>query len=283
MRRLRALGRHLLDDNIMNISAMLAYYAVLALFPLLVFVVSVALLILPHDVLDQGMRMATEAVPPELRSIVTDRMQQLVDTASSKFALTGALLAVWGASRGAVSLGQALNELSGRRETRSWVRRQLTAIAVTLGVAAILLVALALLVVGPIVGSWLDKRFGLTYTFDAGWLAIRWVGAGVLLLVIWAIAYRFLPDTEARLNIFTPGALIGVALWLAASWGFGVYLAHAATYEATYGALGGGIAFLTWLWISNMALLVGAEINDVLADTPPHADVAAAAPAPAKT
>jgi membrane protein len=283
MRRLRALGHHLLDDNIMNISAMLAYYAVLALFPLLVFVVSVALLVLPHDLLDQGMRMATEAVPPELRSIVTDRIQQLIDAANSKFALTGAVLAVWGASRGAVALGQALNELSGGHETRSWVRRQLTAIAVTLGVAAILLVALALLVAGPIVGRWLEDRFGLAGTFDAAWLVLRWVGAGVLLLVIWAVAYRFLPATDAPLRIFTPGALIGVALWLAAGWGFGVYLAHAASYEATYGTLGGGIAFLIWLWISNMALLVGAEINDVLADTPLHADLATAAPVPAKT
>jgi membrane protein len=283
MRRLRELGRHLLDDNIMNISAMLAYYAVLALFPLLVFVVSVALLILPHDVLAEGMRMATEAVPPELRAIVMKRMTQLIDATNTKFALTGVVLAVWGASRGSVSLGQALNQLFGRRETRSWVRRQVTAIAVTLAVAAMMLVALALLVVGPMAGRWLDDRFGLGDAFDAVWLVIRWVGAGVLVLVMWAIAYRFLPDTDARLRVFTPGAILGVVLWLVASWGFGVYLGHARSYEATYGALGGGIAFLTWLWISNMALLVGAEINDVLVATSPHDLPPATAPVPAKT
>lgn len=168
------------------------------------FVVSVALLMLPHDVLGQGMRMATETVPPELRAVVTDRTQQLIDTANSKFALTGAVLAAWGASRGAIALGQALNQLSGRQETRSWVRRQLVAIVVTLGVAAILLVALALLVVGPIVGRWLEDRFGFAGTFEAVWLVLRWAGAGVLLLVVWAVAYRFLLDTDARLRIFTP-------------------------------------------------------------------------------
>jgi membrane protein len=283
LRRLRRLGRHLVDDNIMNISAMLAYYAVLALFPLLVFVVSIALLVLPHDTLDQGVRMATEAVPPELRSIVTDRMNQLISAANSRFAVTGAVLAIWGASRGAVTLGQALNQLFGRQETRSWVRRQLISIAVTLGVAAMLLAALALLVVGPIVGHWLQERFGFADTFGPVWLVMRWVGAGALLLVMWAVAYHFLPDTDARLRIFTPGALLGVVLWLAASWGFGVYLGHARTYETTYGALGSGIAFLTWLWLSNMALLVGAEINDVLDDTHPRPGLAGIAPVLAKT
>src|SRR5678815_1085275 len=69
-----------------------------------------------------------------------------------------------------------------------------------------------------------------------------------------------------RFRIFTPGAIVGVALWLGISFVFGIYLDHFNSYETTYGALGGGIIFLTWLWLSNIALLFGAEINDVLAD-----------------
>src|SRR5678815_1511554 len=85
-------------------------------------------------------------------------------------------------------------------------------------------------------------------------------------MVVWAVLYKFLPDTDAPFRIFTPGAIVGVLLWLAISYAFGVYLDHFNSYETTYGALGGGIIFLTWLWLSNIALLFGAEVNDVLAD-----------------
>jgi membrane protein len=83
--------------------------------------------------------------------------------------------------------------------------------------------------------------------------------------VVWAVLYKFLPDTNAPFRVFTPGAVIGVLLWLGISFGFGIYLGHFNNYTTTYGALGGGIIFLTWLWLSSIALLFGAEINDVLA------------------
>ena len=263
MRRLRKLAESFVDNNVMNLGAMLAYYAVLALFPMLIFVVSLALLVLPRDVLDQGAHIAAEAAPPQVRDIVMSHLTKLIDVATAKFAITGAVLALWGASRGANALGQALNELQHLKETRSWIRRQLLALGVTLAVAILLLVALALLVVGPMVGHWAVDRWDLGGAFDTAWSILTWIGAGVLVLVLWALAYRFLPNTRRPFRIFTLGGVIGVALWLVASWGFGVYLGHAGSYEATYGTLGGAIIFLTWLWLSNMALLVGAEINDV--------------------
>ena len=85
-------------------------------------------------------------------------------------------------------------------------------------------------------------------------------------MFVWAIVYKFLPNTDAPFRVFTPGAFVGVLLWLGISALFGLYLSHFNSYEATYGALGGAIIFLTWLWLSNIAMLVGAEINDVLAD-----------------
>ena|SRR5690242_6624512 len=95
-------------------------------------------------------------------------------------------------------------------------------------------------------------------------------------MLVWAICYKFLPNTDAPFRIFTPGAFIGVLLWLGISALFGLYLGHFNSYEATYGALGGAIIFLTWLWLSNITLLVGAEINDVLADIRAPEDPAAA-------
>jgi len=85
-----------------------------------------------------------------------------------------------------------------------------------------------------------------------------------------------LPNTDAPFRVFTPGAIAGVALWLGLSYAFSLYLGHFNSYEATYGALGSAIIFLTWLWLSNIALLFGAEINDILADLRAHKSEAAA-------
>jgi membrane protein len=266
----------LLNDNITDIGAMMAYYAILALFPMLVFVVTLALLVLPQEVVLQGLGMATSAIPYSARDVLTNQVISLMKSANAGFAIGGAALALWGASRGANSLMGALNAMFNKKETRAWWRRQLLAIAVTLGVAIAVVLALGLLVVGPAAGHWLADRFGLGDVFDFIWGIGRWVGAGVLVMFVWAVLYKFLPNTNAPFRIFTPGAVIGVLLWLGISYAFGFYLGRFDSYTTTYGALGGGIIFLTWLWLSNIALLFGAEINDVLADMRRHTSPAAA-------
>jgi membrane protein len=260
------LYHELLHDNITDVGAMMAYYAILALFPMLVFVVTLALLVLPDDTLVQGLAMMTQAMPPAPREVITAQVVALMKSAHAGFAVGSFAIALWGASRGASSLMTALNAMFNKRETRPWWRRQALAVVVTLGIAVVIVLALGLLVVGPVAGHWAADRLGLGAAFDVSWGIARWVGAGLLVMLVWAVAYRFLPDTNAPFRIFTPGAITGVILWLGISYGFGLYLGWFNSYTTTYGALGGGIIFLTWLWLSNIALLFGAEINDVLAD-----------------
>ena len=269
------LFHELANDSITDIGAMMAYYAILSLFPMLVFVVALAMLVLPEDTVLQGLSMATQAMPPATREVITAQVHSLMSAAHAGFAIGGAALALWGASRGVGSLMGALNAMFNKQETRPWWKRQLIAIGVTLGVAILVVVALGLLVVGPAAGHWIADRFGLGDAFDVGWNLGRWVGAGLLVTLVWAVLYKFLPDTDAPFRIFTPGAVIGVLLWLGISYGFGLYLGHFNSYTTTYGALGGGIIFLTWLWLSSIALLFGAEINDVLADLRAGTDAAA--------
>jgi len=272
----KTLGNELIDDGVTDVGAMLAYYAVLALFPMLVFVLSLSMLVLDEDTVRQGLAMGMSAIPVSARDIVVNRVDALIDSSHAGFAIVGAALALWGASRGAVAMMTALNTIFDKKETRGWIRRQLIAIGVTLGVAVLVVVALALLVAGPYVGHLLADRFGLGDAFDVGWGVGRWVGAGLLLMVVWALLYKFLANTDAPFRIFTPGALVGVLAWLGISALFGVYLTHFNSYEATYGTLGTAIIFLTWLWLSNMAILVGAEVNDVLATLRADKDEAAA-------
>jgi len=277
IRFVKRLGTELIDDGVTDVGAMMAYYAVLALFPMLVFVLSLALLVLDPNTVRDGINMAMEAAPQSVRPMVLDRVNQLIDASSAGFAFVGAALALWGASRGAVGLMTALNTIFNKKETRSWIRRQILAVSVTLAVAVIVVLALGLLVVGPFAGHFIADRFGLGGAFDVAWGIGRWVGAGLLVMFVWAVIYKFLANTEAPFRVFTPGAIVGVLAWLGLSALFGLYLSHFNSYEATYGTLGGAIVFLTWLWLSNITLLAGAEINDVLADFRAHRDPAAAA------
>jgi membrane protein len=260
----RTIGRELIEEDIADLGAMLAYYAVLALFPMLVFVLSLSMLVVDPDTVREGLHMVTEAMPDSARELITTRVEALIASSTAGFAIAGAVVALWGASRGATALMTALNRIHNLRETRSWFRRQIIAVAITLGVAALSVLALAMLVLGPRVGAFIAERSNLGEAFAIAWAIARWGGAGLLVLVVWAIIYRYLPDTRERFRIFTPGAIAGVLAWLGISALFGTYLGHFNRYEAIYGALGGAIIFLTWLWLSSMALLFGAEVNDVL-------------------
>ncbi len=271
-----AFVRSIADDNVTDVAAMMAYYAAFALFPMLVFIVTLTLLVLPIAVLHQGLAMVTPALPASIGQLMHAQIDRMSETASSGFAIGGAILALWSASRGAASLSGALNRMFQKKETRGWIRRQLIALAITLVVALLIVVALALLFAGPAVGHWVVDRWGEGSLFDRVWAYGRWIGAGVIVMFVWALIYKFLPDTDAPFRVFTPGAIVGVLIWLGVSWLFGLYVSYHDTYEATYGTLGGAILFLTWLWMSNLAILVGAEINDVLADLRKHVDPDAA-------
>ncbi len=276
VRFFKQLVHEMAADGIDDVGAMLTYYAIMALFPMLVFVVTLALLVLDNSTIQQGVAMATEAMPGSTRTMIAGYIQTLIDHASAGFAIGSVMIALWSASRGAVALSGALNVIFSKKETRSWLHRQVLAISLTLALAVLIVIALAFLVIGPTVGHWISDRVGLGDSFDVVWGIARWVGAGLLVMMVWALLYRFLPNTKAPLRIFTPGAFIGVLMWLGVSALFGLYLAHFNSYEATYGVLGTGIIFLTWLWLSNIALLLGAEINDVLADLRRHRSPAAA-------
>jgi len=265
MRFLRKLRRAILRDAIDDVGAMMAYYAILAVFPMVLFVLTLAMLVLPAHSISAGVGVALETAPSSVRSAVASQVDVLAEHARAGLAFGTMVFAVWGASRGTSGLMLALNRLFERTETRSWLRRQTIAIALTIGVAVLLVIALGLLVVGPLIGRVVQNRYGLGGVFDLTWGVGRWIGAGLLVMVVWAAAYRFLPDTDAPFRIFTPGAFAGVALWLGISRLFGLYLDHFATYASIYGALATAVIFLTWLWLSAIALLLGAEINQVLA------------------
>jgi membrane protein len=275
-RFMKLLARDVVADDIDDVGAMMTFFAILALFPMVLFVITLSMLVVDAGTVRQGLDMAAQALSPSATEVISGQVYSLLEGANPGLAVGTLVFALWGASRGTAALSRALNRLYDKVETRPWWKRQLIAIAVTVGIAVIMVIALALLVIGPAAGGWLAGQFGLGGAFEVAWNIGRWIGAGLLVMVVWAILYKFLPDTDAPFRVFTPGAIVGVLLWLAISRGFAFYLQSFGNYEATYGALGGVIIFLTWLWLSNIAILFGAELNDVLARFRKHESAAAA-------
>jgi membrane protein len=262
-RRLVAgLGR----DHALDVAAMMAYYAVLALFPMLLFVVTFAALVIPVETITEAVGLAPIAMPREAAALIGDQVtaMQASQATGTWFLVSTGALALWGASRGVSALITALDGMLDVTETRSWWRRQALAIGVTLAIAVLAILAMGLLLVGPIAGHWMADRWGLGATFDTLWTVGRWIGAAVLAMVLFVFLYWVLPDRAAPVRTLVPGAVVAVVLWLGVSRLFGLYVDVAGDYDRTYGAAAGVVVFLLWLWLSNLALLVGAEVNQTL-------------------
>ncbi len=250
--------------RVTDLAAMLTYYALFAIFPFAISVVTTTLLVLPPETLEDAFQMIAVALPTPVQVMATEHLHRLLDSAAGGFAVVGALIAIWGASRGAVAMQTALNEVHEVKETRPWWKVQAIAISTTLGVVILLLVALALLMAGPKVGHVLMDRFGLGSVFDTFWTIGRWVGAALLVMFVWGCIYYFLPNLKRRFRWVTPGAMVGVLLWLLVSRAFIFYADNFGSYDKTYGTLGAVVVFLTWLWLSCIALLIGGEIDDAI-------------------
>ena len=247
-------ARGAIDD----VAATLTFFGILAIFPFLMFVVAVMSHVVSwatiQSLVDQLARMA----PRDVTSIVSQRLTVLKSHPSTGLLTIGLIGTVLSASGGVTSLMIALNRSYDVVERRSFFRRRGIALVSTFVGGALGLAAAVVTVVVPAIASFIGGRWSV---------AINWLRlptAGVLMMVALALAYTFLPDVHPRHHVVAPGAVVGVLLSLIASWGMGFYTSHVVHYEATYGTLGGVIVMLMWMWITSIAVLLGAEINRVM-------------------
>lgn len=252
------------DDKVGDVAAALTFFGILAIFPFLLFLVSLAGLILDPQ-LAQSLTMELSAVaPPAATTILGNQLQSLAQSGSAGLLTVSGVGAIWAASGGVRALIRSLNRVYGVQESRPFWKVRGLAIVGTLVGAAIGLVAALVAVFAPVVA---DAIGGPVPTL-ASWA--RLPVAGLLMMFVWALAYWALPDVEQRFRFITPGSVIGVVIWIAASWGFSVYVQNFGNYEATYGALAGVIVLLFWMWITSQVILLGAEINALLEHRSPE-------------
>jgi membrane protein len=276
------------SDNLSLVAAGVAFYAFLAFVPLLsALALSYGLVAEPSSVVAH-MGALTRLMPADAASLVAEQLESLTQTsdAGNGLGLVLALgIATYGASKGTGAVITALNIAYEVEERRGFVRRTLLTLSMT--AAALLTLFLAVLAVSalhfleavaPELGG--AARLGLKTLFFG-------LAAAAVVIVLAAL-YRYGPNRpDAPWRWITPGSALATIVWLAASFGFGLYVANFADYNATYGSLGAVIAFLTWLYLSAYIILFGAELNSILekevAREPAGASARAdASPAPAE-
>jgi membrane protein len=160
------------------------------------------------------------------------------------------------------ALMRAVNSAYGRRETRGFVRQRLTALAMIVCLVLAAALVVSFLVLGPVLSGAVGDAIGIQSAMGWIWWTAQWPILLVALLSAFAAIYVLAPDVEhVRFNILAPGTVLAVVIWLVASAGFSVYVATFASYNKTWGSLAAVIVLMTWLWLSSVALLLGAEIN----------------------
>src|ERR1700712_1939669 len=260
---LRKTLREFSKDQCTDLAAALTYYAVLALFPAMLALVSLLSISGRGQKGTDALMGIVKDVAPSAANTMQGVVTQLSSSHAGGFALViGLVVALWSASGYVGAFGRAMNRIYEIDEGRPFYKLRPVMLLVTL-IAVILasLVALALVVSGPLAAA-VGKAIGVGNTGVTIWNIAKWPVILVVVIAILAILYWATPNIkQPKFRWISLGAGIAVLVWLLASVGFGFYVANFSNYNKTYGALAGVIVFLLWLWITNLALLFGAELD----------------------
>lgn len=247
-------------DHIGLIAAGCAFYGLLALFPAIAAAIAIwGLVADPNQIVSQ-IDGFTRTLPPDAAQIIHEQAAAAASSDSGALitAMLAILVGVYSASKGTKSLTEGLNIAYDEDERRPFFRQTILNLGLTLGAVIGLIAAVMLIVVVPVTLTFV----GLGAITEVMGQVLRWV---VLLggaTVAFGVLYWVGPNRErARWQWVTPGALIGVVLWVAGSGLFSIYVAKMASYDSTYGALGSVVVLLMWLWLTAFAALIGAEVN----------------------
>jgi membrane protein len=251
-------------DDVFAHAAQVAFYFTLALFPLLLFLTSVfGLVIQEGDALRTSLfEYLGRVMPPTAFGVVGTWIDEVVSASSTGKLTFGLLVTLWSGSAGLDSLRTSLNAVYRIRETRPWILTRALSVALTVGLGAIAAVALLLIFYGHELAEWLLPWLPQQMKLAASYSVIL-----VSLLLGFAVVYNLVPNHPTRRwQWFSPGAFIGIVLWLGLSILFRLYLGYFDMYARIYGSLGAVIVLLFWLYLNAVVVLVGGVVNKVVND-----------------
>jgi membrane protein len=251
-------------------AAALTYYALMSMFPALLVGVALLGLLGQESTVDDVAGYLTDRGAPEA---TVDAVRSSLETAvhsqagaSTVLLVIGLVLALYSASSAFGAAGRALNAVHRANEDRGFVKRKALQIGSTLLLIVLSAAVLVMVFLGGEVARELFDEIGLGRTAGAVWTWVRWPLAVVVTMAIFSYVYAVAPDHQRPFRLISPGAVLAVLLWIAASAGFFFYVDNFGSYNAVYGAFAAVVILLLWLYLTNVAMLLGAELNEVLED-----------------
>lgn len=251
------------EDRLSIVAAALAFYAMLALFPGLIALVSlVGLVADPHSI-GSAIAHLSGLVPAEVLTLLEEQLTALVSAPSTSLSLgvtISVLTALWSASNGVDSLVDAMNVAYHKSEKRNWIRRRLMSLLMTIGLVVFTVVCIALIPVLPSLTGWLGDRLDILHVLSI----VRWPVLAMVVAIGLFCLYRYAPCRRRPRTSDFSGAIVATLLFMVVSSLFSLYVSEFASYHKTYGAVGSVVALLFWFYYSSFVVLLGAELSATL-------------------
>ncbi len=256
--------KNALADNVTNLAAALAYYFFLAIPAALLLVAGVFSLVAGPDAVNTVVDRLQGVIPADATRLVDDSLTRLTENQGTGIALValGAVLAVWSLTGAAQTVMWALNVAHRRAESRGFVRRRLVALSIVLALLVGFALVAILLVLGPYVSQWIGDAVGNEDAVSWIWWTAQWPVLALGLLIAFSAVLYLGPDKpQPKFRVVTIGAAVTLVVWLAGSALFSFYASRFGSYNKAWGSLAAVVVTLVWLWLSALALLIGAEID----------------------
>ena len=251
------------ENNLGIVSAGVAFYSFLAIFPAIMALVSIYGLAVSPSQIEEQLTQIGAMIPDQAYGIVEERLQEFISTSGSTLGwgmALGILFSIWSANKGMKSLFKGINVAYGTHSNRGFLKENALTLLFTFGAIIQIILSMALIVAFPaIVGE-----FGLPQNLESliNWL--RWPLLAIIVGLFLCIVYKYAPQrNNPKLRWVIPGALVATILWLIASWGFSFYVSNFGSYGEVYGSIAAVVIMMLWLSITCFTVLLGAQINSV--------------------
>ena len=252
------------QDQVSNGAAALSYYFLLAIFPALIFLMSI-LPYLPIDNLSgESMRLITDLLPASAAEAMRSTVLEITTKKKQGLLSFGALLTLWSSSAGIYAIMQQLDITYDVRETRPFWKVRGLSILLTLAFGVFFIGSFALIVLGGVFQRWLDATYVLNPSIPVALQIVRWILIWILATTGFAILYYFGPNVKSKFRFITPGAVIGVLGLIGTSLLLRLYVENFSDYNASYGSLGAVIVMMLWFYLAGHVILIGSEINALI-------------------
>jgi len=259
------LQREMGYDDAMGMAAQIAFYAMLGLFPFLIFVLSmISMFPIGESLKPILLQELQTQMPPEAAQYVTNIVIGILPESNQGLLSFGLLAGLWGASMAIGALITTINRAYNIRPRRNIITQKILSIVLVLTLSALWMLAMLIILTGPQITQQIFQWMGIASETNYFWTSIRLPMAFLLNLTALAILYYIAPEAKQKFRWIMPGALTATVLWLLASGGFRIFLRNFGAYNKTYGSLAVVVILLVWLWISGLIFLLGAEVNALM-------------------